>query len=61
MLNYNSLAEEYHPSSTPLDVTKSECYYEETIYQAKSWSKPRKVIIQSVRPAGNCSLSIPFL
>jgi uncharacterized membrane protein len=46
------IAEEYQPSSTPLDVTKTEYYFEETIYQAKSWSMPRKVIIQSVRPAG---------
>jgi hypothetical protein len=46
-----SLANEYHPASAPLDVSKTECYFEETIYQAKSWSKPRKVIIQSVRPA----------
>lgn len=46
------LAEEYCPSSVPSDVTKTEYYFEETIYQAKSWSKPRKVIIQSVRPAG---------
>lgn len=46
------IAEEYHPSSTPSEVTKAACYYEETIYQAKSWSKPRKVIIQSTRPAG---------
>ncbi len=46
------IAEEYHPSSTPSDLTKAECYYEETIYQAKSWSKPRKVIIQSTCPAG---------
>src|SRR5690606_20649350 len=44
-----SLANEYHPASAPLDVSKTECYFEETIYQAKSWSKPRKVIIQSVR------------
>lgn len=46
------IAEEYHPSSMISDVTKTECYYEETIYQAKSWLKPRKVIIKSVRPAG---------
>lgn len=46
------IAKEYHPSSAPSDATKNECYFEETIYQAKSWSKPRKVIIQSVRPAG---------
>lgn len=47
-----SLAEEYHPPSAPIDASKTEYYFEETIYQAKSWSKPRKVIIQSVRPAG---------
>lgn len=46
------IAEEYHPSAVPADVTKAECHFEETEYQAKSWSKPRKVIIQSVRPAG---------
>jgi hypothetical protein len=46
------LAEEYRPSSMPSDISKTECFFEETIYQAKSWSKPRKVIIQSVRPAG---------
>jgi hypothetical protein len=46
------IAKELHPSSTPSDVTKTECYFEETIYQAKSWSKPRKVILKSVRPAG---------
>lgn len=46
------IAKEYHPSSTPTDSTKTECYFEESVYQAKSWSKARKVIIQSVRPAG---------
>jgi hypothetical protein len=46
------LADDYRPSSLPLGVSKSECYFEESLYQAKSWSKPRKVIIQSVRPAG---------
>lgn len=46
-----SLAIEYHPSTAPNDVSKQEVHYEETIYQAKSWSKPRKVIIQSIRPA----------
>lgn len=46
------IAEEYHPSSMPSNVSEAECYFEETIYQAKSWSKARKVIIKSVRPAG---------
>src|SRR5690606_3817923 len=55
-----SLANEYHPASTPLDVSKTECYFEETIYQAKSWSKPRKVIIQSVRPAGELFFTHSF-
>jgi hypothetical protein len=46
------LAEEYRSFSTPCDISKTEHYFEESIYQAKSWSKPRKVIIQSIRPAG---------
>jgi len=50
--NLQRLADELHPASVPSDTTKTEIYYEETEYQAKSWSKPRKVIIQSVRPAG---------
>src|SRR5699024_11214525 len=49
--NLQRLASELHPTTSPADVTKSECYFEETEYQAKSWSAPRKVIIQSVRPA----------
>lgn len=55
-----SLAKEYHPSSTPVDVSKTEYFFEETIYQAKSWSKPRKVIIQSVRPAGELFFTHSF-
>lgn len=55
-----SLAKEYHPSSAPLDISKTEYYYEETIYQAKSWSKPRKVIIHSVRPAGELFFTHSF-
>lgn len=46
------LAEEYRSFSSLCDSSKAEYYLEESIYQAKSWSKPRKVIIQSVRPAG---------
>lgn len=46
------LAEEYHPSSAPFDSTQTECYFEESVYQAKQWTKPGKVVIQSVRPAG---------
>lgn len=55
-----SLAKEYHPSSTPVDVSKTEYFFEESIYQAKSWSKPRKVIIQSVRPAGELFFTHSF-
>lgn len=54
------LAEEYHPASVPFDSPMTECYFEETIYQAKSWSKPRKVIIQSVRPAGELFFTHSF-
>lgn len=55
-----SLAKEYHPSSAPLDVSKTATYFEDTIYQAKSWSKPRRVIIQSVRPAGELFFTHSF-
>ncbi|RIJ62797.1 IS1380 family transposase [Rummeliibacillus sp. POC4] len=55
-----SLAKEYHPSNVPSDVSKAEYYFEETIYQAKSWSKPRRVIIQSVRPAGELFFTHSF-
>lgn len=55
-----SLAEEYHPSSPLLDISKTEHHYEETIYQAKSWTKPRKVIIHSVRPAGELLFTHSF-
>lgn len=55
-----SLAKEYHPSSAPTDISKTECHFEETIYQANSWSKPRKIIIQSVRPAGELFFTHSF-
>ena len=55
-----SLAKEYHPSTVPSDVSKTEYFFEETIYQAKSWSKPRRVIIQSVRPAGELFFTHSF-
>jgi len=54
------LAEEYQPSIMPMDCTKSQYYFEKTIYQAKKWSKPRKVVIQSVRPAGELFFSHSF-
>ncbi len=58
--NLQRLADELHPASAPSDTTKTECYYEETEYQAKSWSKPRKVVIQSVRPAGELFFTHSF-
>lgn len=59
-LQLQSLAKEYHPSSAPRDVSETEHYFEEATYQAKSWSKPRKVIIQSVRPAGELLFAHSF-
>ncbi|TCP29037.1 DDE family transposase [Scopulibacillus darangshiensis] len=48
------------PISMPSDVSKAEIYYEEIEYQAKSWTKPRKVIVQSVRPAGELFFTHSF-
>jgi hypothetical protein len=58
--NLQRIAEELLPSTVPSDSTKAECYYEETIYQAKSWLKPRRVVIKSVRPAGELIFSHSF-
>ncbi|WP_078430515.1 IS1380 family transposase [Alkalihalobacterium alkalinitrilicum] len=58
--NLQRIADELHPSSVISDVSKAEIYYEETIYQAKSWSKPRKVIVKSVRPAGELLFTHSF-
>ncbi|WP_269920189.1 IS1380 family transposase [Caldifermentibacillus hisashii] len=54
------MADELHPATEIFDVTKSEHYYEEIEYQAKSWSKARKVIVQSVRPAGELFFTHSF-
>ena len=58
--NLQRLADELHPSSFISDVSKAEMYYEESIYQANSWSKPRKIIIKSVRPAGELLFTHSF-
>lgn len=58
--NLQRLADEYHPSTAPADTSRTECYFEETEYQAKSWSKSRKVIIQSIRPAGELFFTHSF-
>ncbi len=55
-----SLAEELHPIDEIQDVTTAESYSEESIYQAASWSKPRRVIIQSTRPAGELFFTHAF-
>lgn len=55
-----SLAEELYPIDEIQDVTTTESYTEETIYQAASWSKPRRVIIQSIRPAGELFFTHAF-
>lgn len=54
------IADELHPAIEVSDVTESERYYEEIEYQAKSWSKSRKVIVQSVRPAGELLFTHSF-
>ncbi|GAE95507.1 mobile element protein [Gracilibacillus boraciitolerans JCM 21714] len=58
--NLQRLADEYHPSHISSDLTESECLIDETEYQAKSWSKPRKVIIRSERPAGELFFTHTF-
>ena len=58
--NLKRLADELHPTTSPVDVSKTECYYETTEYQAQSWFAPRKVIIQSVRPAGELFFTHSF-
>ncbi len=58
--NLQRMADELLRSSISSNVTQAECYYEETIYQAKSWSNPRKVIIKSVRPAGELLFTHSF-
>src|SRR5699024_12650893 len=50
--NLKKLADELHPTGTPADITQTESFVEETIYQAGSWAKPRIIIIQSVRQDG---------
>jgi len=58
--NLKKLADELHPTTSPVDSTQTEVYYEETVYQAGSWAKPRRVIIQSVRPAGELLFTHAF-
>lgn len=55
-----ALAEELHPTHEVRDVSVTESYVEESIYQASSWSTPRRIIIQSTRPAGELFFSHAF-
>ena len=55
-----AIAGELHPVSEIRDVTKTERYVEESIYQASSWSKERRIIIQSTRLAGELFFSHAF-
>lgn len=55
-----ALAEDYHPASEIRDVSVTESYLEDAIYQAASWSKPRRIVIQSTRPAGELFFSHAF-
>ncbi|UAK17201.1 IS1380 family transposase [Sporolactobacillus terrae] len=53
------LAEELHPNDSP--TGKTQCYYEEFDYQAKSWGKPRRVAVQSIRPANELFFTHTFI
>lgn len=55
-----ALAEELHPTHEIRDGSVMESYVEESIYQADSWSAPRRIIIQSTRPAGELFFSHAF-
>ena len=55
-----ALAEELHPTHEIRDVSVMESYVEESIYQADSWCAPRRIIIQSTRPAGELFFSHAF-
>lgn len=54
------IAEDLLPPTPPSDSTKADCYYEDIFYQAHSWSKPRRVVIKSVRPAGQLIFNHSF-
>jgi len=55
-----ALAEELHPTHEIRDVSVTERYIDESIYQASSWSAPRRIVIQSIRPAGELFFSHAF-
>lgn len=55
-----ALAEDLHPTHGVLDVSMTESYVEDSIYQASSWTMPRRIIIQSTRPADELSFIHAF-
>jgi len=55
-----ALAEELHPTHEIRDVSVTERYIDESIYQASSWPAPRRIVIQSIRPAGELFFSHAF-
>ena len=55
-----ALAEELHPTHEVVDVSMKESYVEDAIYQAASWSKTRRIIIQSRGQLANCSFHTHF-
>ncbi|MEZ2458877.1 IS1380 family transposase [Salinicoccus roseus] len=58
--NLQRIGEEICPSSAPADTSETTCHYTETEYPAKSWDRPRKVIVQSTRPAGELFFTHSF-
>jgi Transposase DDE domain. len=51
------MAEDLHPNDPP--KSENQCYYEAIYYQAKTWDRPRRVAIQSVRPANELFFTHP--
>src|SRR5699024_10066311 len=49
--NLKKLTDDLHTTVPSADTMQTASYVEETTYQAGSWSKPRRIIIQSVSPA----------
>lgn len=53
------MADEMRPA-TASDITAAEYHFEATEYQAKSWDRPRTVIVQSIRQAGELFFTHSF-
>jgi len=58
--NLKKLTNELHPRLRQWISTQTEVYYEDTVYQSRVWAKPRRVIIQSVRSAGELLFTHAF-